>query len=130
MTQDMISTATMRAIWCSPVGFRCFGSRALSRRSHRRDRSRGRRERGRKRAQPGLREVERARLALVAFAGRPRGKVAVGVTPTVNMMLAASLVPHCREEFPKVSLSLVGGMGETLMEWVENDRLDMAFSYN
>jgi LysR family nitrogen assimilation transcriptional regulator len=84
----------------------------------------------REHAQTVLRQVERAKLALVDFAGPPRGKVAVGVTPTVNMMLAASLVSRCREEFPKVSLSLVEGMSETLMEWVENDRLDMAFSYN
>lgn len=84
----------------------------------------------REHAQTVLRQVERAKLALVDFAGPPRGKVAVGVTPTVNMMLAASLVSRCRDEFPKVGLSLVEGMSETLMEWVENDRLDMAFSYN
>jgi LysR family nitrogen assimilation transcriptional regulator len=84
----------------------------------------------REHAQTILRQVERAKLALVDFAGPPRGKVAVGVTPTVNMMLAASLVSRCRDEFPRVGLSLVEGMSETLMEWVENDRLDMAFSYN
>jgi LysR family nitrogen assimilation transcriptional regulator len=84
----------------------------------------------REHAQTVLRQVERAKLALVDFAGPPRGKVAVGVTPTVNMMLAASLVSRCRDEFPRVGLSLVEGMSETLMEWVENDRLDMAFSYN
>jgi LysR family transcriptional regulator, nitrogen assimilation regulatory protein len=84
----------------------------------------------REHAQTVLRQIERAKLALLDFAGPPRGKVAVGVTPTVNMMLAASLVSRCRQEFPKVGLSLVEGMSETLMEWVENDRLDMAFSYN
>jgi LysR family nitrogen assimilation transcriptional regulator len=84
----------------------------------------------REHAQTVLRQVERTKLALVDFAGPPRGKVAVGVTPTVNMMLAASLVSRCRDEFPRVGLSLVEGMSETLMEWVENDRLDMAFSYN
>jgi LysR family nitrogen assimilation transcriptional regulator len=84
----------------------------------------------REHAQTVLRQVERTKLALLDFAGPPRGKVAVGVTPTVNMMLAASLVSRCRDEFPKVGLSLVEGMSETLMEWVENDRLDMAFSYN
>jgi LysR family nitrogen assimilation transcriptional regulator len=84
----------------------------------------------REHAQTVLRQVERAKLALVDFAGPPRGKVAVGVTPTVNMMLAASLVSRCREDMPKVALSLVEGMSETLLEWVESDRLDMAFSYN
>ncbi|HEY4133916.1 MAG TPA: LysR substrate-binding domain-containing protein [Alphaproteobacteria bacterium] len=77
-----------------------------------------------------LRQIERAKLHLIDFAGPPRGKIAVGVTPTVNLVLASALVQKCREELPNVSLSIVEGMSENLMEWVENDRLDMAFSYN
>lgn len=77
-----------------------------------------------------LRQIERAKLHLIDFAGPPRGKIAVGVTPTVNLVLASALVQKCRAELPNVSLSIVEGMSENLMEWVENDRLDMAFSYN
>ena len=77
-----------------------------------------------------LRQIERARLHLIDLAGPPRGKIAVGVTPTVNLVLAASLVSRCRDELPEVSITIAEAMSETLMEWVESDRLDMAFTYN
>ncbi|MCH8138535.1 MAG: LysR family transcriptional regulator [Proteobacteria bacterium] len=77
-----------------------------------------------------LRQIERAKGQLIDITGPPRGKIALGVTPTVNLVLAADLVMKCRAELPEVSLSIVEGMSETLMEWVESDRLDLAFSYN
>lgn len=77
-----------------------------------------------------LRQIERAKLSLTDLSGPPRGKIAVGVTPTVNLILAAQLVERCIKDYPSVSLSIVGGMSEDLMKWVESDRLDLAFSYN
>ncbi len=77
-----------------------------------------------------LRQVERARLSVTDLAGPPRGKVAVGVTPTLNLILATQLVERCRRDCPEVALSIVDAMSEDLMERVESDRLDVAFSYN
>jgi len=77
-----------------------------------------------------LRQVERARLSVTDLAGPPRGKIAVGVTPTLNLILATQLVERCRRDCPEVSLSIVDAMSEDLMERVENDRLDVAYSYN
>lgn len=77
-----------------------------------------------------LRQVERAALSVTDLAGPPRGRVAVGVTPTLNLILAAQLVERCRSAYPEISLSIVDGMSEFLMEWLENDRLDLAYSYN
>jgi LysR family nitrogen assimilation transcriptional regulator len=77
-----------------------------------------------------LRQIERAKLSLTDLSGPPRGKIAVGVTPTLNLILAAQLVERCIRDYPNVSLSIVGGMSEDLMKWVESDRLDLAFSYN
>lgn len=77
-----------------------------------------------------LRQVERARLSVTDLAGPPRGKIAVGVTPTLNLILATQLVERCRRDCPEVSLSIVDAMSEDLMERVENDRLDIAYSYN
>lgn len=77
-----------------------------------------------------LRQIERAKLSLTDLSGPPRGKIAVGVTPTLNLILAAQLVERCIKDYPSVSLSIVGGMSEDLMKWVESDRLDLAFSYN
>ena len=77
-----------------------------------------------------LRQIERAKLSLTDLSGPPRGKIAVGVTPTLNLILATQLVERCIRDYPSVSLSIVGGMSEDLMKWVESDRLDLAFSYN
>ncbi|MDX1484235.1 MAG: LysR substrate-binding domain-containing protein [Alphaproteobacteria bacterium] len=77
-----------------------------------------------------LRQVERARLSVTDLSGPPRGKIAVGVTPTLNLILATQLVERCRRDYPEISLSIVDAMSEDLMEWVENDRLDIAYSYN
>lgn len=77
-----------------------------------------------------LRQIERAKLSLTDLSGPPRGKIAVGVTPTLNLILSAQLVERCIRDYPHISLSIVGGMSEDLMKWVESDRLDLAFSYN
>ncbi len=84
----------------------------------------------REHAQIILRQLERARLSVADLAGPPRGKIAVGLTPTLNLILATQLVERCRREYPSVALAIVDAMSEDLMEWVENDRLDLAFSYN
>ena len=77
-----------------------------------------------------LRQVERAKLSVTDLTGPPRGKIAVGVTPTLNLILAGQLVERCRRDYPEVALSIVDGMSEDLMAWLENDRLDLAYSYN
>jgi len=81
-------------------------------------------------AQIILRQIDRAKLSVEDLAGPPRGRIAVGLTPTLNLILATQLVERCRRDFPSVSLAIVDGMSEDLMEWVENDRLDLALSYN
>jgi len=81
-------------------------------------------------AQIILRQIDRAKLSVGDLAGPPRGRIAVGLTPTLNLILATQLVERCRRDFPSVSLAIVDGMSEDLMEWVENDRLDLALSYN
>ncbi len=84
----------------------------------------------REHAQIILRQMERARQSVADLAGPPRGRVAVGLTPTLNLILATQLVERCRAEYPNVSLAIVDAMSEDLMEWVESDRLDVALSYN
>lgn len=84
----------------------------------------------REHAQIILRQMDRARQSVTDLAGPPRGRVAVGLTPTLNLILATQLVERCRHDYPKVSLAIVDAMSEDLMEWVESDRIDVALSYN
>jgi LysR family nitrogen assimilation transcriptional regulator len=81
-------------------------------------------------AQIILRQMERARLSVADLAGPPRGRIPVGLTPTLNLILATQLVERCRRDYPHVSLAIVDAMSEDLMEWVESDRIDIALSYN
>jgi LysR family transcriptional regulator, nitrogen assimilation regulatory protein len=77
-----------------------------------------------------LRQVERARSEVVDIAVEPRGKIAIGLTMTVSLVLGAALVERYHAVCPHVSLRVVDGLSELLVEWVETDRLDMAFTYN
>jgi LysR family nitrogen assimilation transcriptional regulator len=77
-----------------------------------------------------LRQVERARSEVVDIAVEPRGKIAIGLTMTVSLVLGAALVERYHAACPNVSLRVVDGLSELLVEWVEADRLDIAFTYN
>ncbi|MEE9289424.1 MAG: LysR substrate-binding domain-containing protein [Alphaproteobacteria bacterium] len=76
-----------------------------------------------------LRLLERARNEVIEIADSPRGEVAIGLTPTVSLMVGASLVETYRTACPNVSLRVVDGLSEILVEWVAMDRLDLAFTY-
>ena len=77
-----------------------------------------------------LRQIERAKHEIIDVAASPRGKVAIGLTPTVSLILGASLVEKYHEACPNVSLRIAEGLSELLVEWVASDRLDLAFTYN
>ncbi len=76
-----------------------------------------------------LRQLERARNEVIEIADSPRGKIAIGLTPTVSLMVGAALVETYRQACPNVSLRVVDALSEVLVEWVATDRLDVAFSY-
>lgn len=77
-----------------------------------------------------LQEARRIRTELTEFGGQPRGRIGVGLTPTVTLGLAAILVQACRDRHPGIVLHLVEGLSEWLMEWVEGDQLDLVLTYN
>ncbi|MDP2620543.1 MAG: LysR substrate-binding domain-containing protein [Hyphomicrobiales bacterium] len=77
-----------------------------------------------------LRQIERAKHEIADIAASPRGKVAIGLTPTVSLILGATLVEKYHEACPNVSLRIAEGLSEVLVEWVASDRLDLAFTYN
>ncbi len=77
-----------------------------------------------------IKQLDRARQDLIDFSGPPRGSLSLGMTPTTSLVLAAALVKRCKRDLPGVSVSIVEGLSETLMEWVADGRLDLAFTYN
>jgi LysR family nitrogen assimilation transcriptional regulator len=81
-------------------------------------------------AQVLLRQFARARQDLLDFARSPHGRVSVGLTPTVTSVLVAEFAGRCRAEYPDVVLTISGGLSERLIQWVEEDQIDLSLSYN
>jgi LysR family nitrogen assimilation transcriptional regulator len=83
----------------------------------------------RRHAQELLDHAERVRQVLLDFKGPARGTVRLGLSPSLNMMLAASLVKRCKADYPKVALDIMENGSSILVEWVGEDRLDLAVAY-
>ena len=77
-----------------------------------------------------LRQFERVRQDLIDFGGQPHGRVAVGMTATTCLVVAADLVERCRDLFPQITLTISEGLSERLMEWVDSDQIDLTLTYN
>lgn len=77
-----------------------------------------------------LRQFARARQELLDFAKSPHGRVAIGLTPTVNSVLVAEVAARCREQYPDVILNISGGLSERLIDWVDEDEIDLSLSYS
>ena len=77
-----------------------------------------------------LQQVEDARLEVMDLSGTPRGKVVVGVTPTVSALLITPLVEISRETYPDIILNIVEGLSEEVMRKLDDKTLDIGFTYN
>lgn len=75
------------------------------------------------------RSVAEARQALARFSGPPRGRVLLGMTPSINYMISADLIRRCNRELPDVSLSIEEQLSAGVVEWVALERLDMCLAY-
>lgn len=65
-----------------------------------------------------------------ASADEERGHFAVGLPPTIGMLIGAELIRDFRAQWPRVSLHLREGLSSSLQEWVLDRRVDLAVVYN
>ncbi|MEE2997034.1 MAG: LysR substrate-binding domain-containing protein [Pseudomonadota bacterium] len=77
-----------------------------------------------------LKQVEQARQEVMDLSGPPRGEIVLGITPTASALLAIPLIRACRDSFPEVSLKLFEGLSEEIMRRLDDNSLDMGFTYN
>jgi LysR family nitrogen assimilation transcriptional regulator len=77
-----------------------------------------------------LQQVKRARQDLLDYAETPRGRVAIGLSPTTSQLLAAALAERIKDTYPEIALNISEGLSEQLMEWVGTARIDLALTYN
>lgn len=88
----------------------------------------------------GLRLLEPARGVLTqmdqfnqeiqASKATPSGEIRVGLTPSMNMLIAAPLIERFNERFPEVNLSVLELLSGHLEEWLVSDRCDIGIIYH
>jgi len=77
--------------------------------------------------------VERMRLAQNAVSNlraSPRGRLVLGVPPSVGTVLTVPLVKKIKNEFPNVALQVIEGFSGHILEWLIAGRIDAAVLYN
>ena len=77
-----------------------------------------------------IRQVERARQEVTDLSGPPRGEIALGITPTATALLATPLISACRDAYPGIALKIVEGMSEEIMQRLDENSVDIGFTYN
>lgn len=56
----------------------------------------------------------------------PRGPVTIGITPSLNVLLGVPLLETINAEHPDIRMSFSEGVSDDVLEWVANDRVDVA----
>ncbi|PTE08607.1 LysR family transcriptional regulator [Mesorhizobium helmanticense] len=77
--------------------------------------------------------VERLRLAQNAVSNlksSPKGRLVLGVPPSVGTVLTVPLVKKIKNEFPNVVLQVIEGFSGHILEWLIAGRIDAAVLYN
>lgn len=77
-----------------------------------------------------LKQIEQAQREVTDLSGPPRGHIVLGITPTASALLATRLVRTCRDSYPGISLNIFEGLSEEIMHRLDDNSLDMGFSYN
>lgn len=77
-----------------------------------------------------LQQVERARQDLADPGGAVAGLLSIGLPPSLSRTLTAPLVGAFRGRFPRATLTMVEGLSNYMLEWLEQGRIDCAVVYN
>jgi LysR family nitrogen assimilation transcriptional regulator len=77
-----------------------------------------------------LQQVERARQDLADPSGAVAGLLSIGLPPSLSRTLTVPLVAAFRARFPRATLTMVEGLSNYTLEWLEQGRIDCAVVYN
>lgn len=77
-----------------------------------------------------VRAMEACLVEMREAGGQVRGKVALGMPPSVSMVLSVPLAETVRLELPDVRLQAVEAMSGYIKTWAEEGQVDLAFLYD
>jgi LysR family nitrogen assimilation transcriptional regulator len=67
---------------------------------------------------------------VTSVGGTIRGRVTLGLTPTISQVLTAPLIAKLHDDYPQVSLEVVEGFSGHVNEWLSAGRLDVGILNN
>lgn len=76
-----------------------------------------------------LNSTEQLQNEILEVAGKPMGRVRIGVMPSAAHPLVTQLYEKMRKDYPLVQLSVREGQGAQLETWLEDGSLDFAVLY-
>ena len=76
-----------------------------------------------------LRQIDLIVEDVRALSSQLGGNVAIGLPPTVSLVLAGSLARRVVEQAPNVSLRVVEGYAAHLVDWLQKGEIDVAILY-
>ena len=76
-----------------------------------------------------LRSVETALAEVRLLGGEARGSVAVGLPPSVALLLSVPLAETVGNELPNVKLRLAESMSGYVLDWLKSDHIDLGVVY-
>ena len=79
-----------------------------------------------KHAQTIKRDFERLKEDMQARRGSPKGRVVLGIPPTLAEMLVSPVTRRICREFPLISIKVVEGPTPVLSDWVQSNKVDLA----
>lgn len=77
-----------------------------------------------------LDRISHAKSDVGSFLASPRGKLVLGVPPSVGTVLTVPLVKKIKNEFPNIALQVIEGFSGHVLEWLTSGRVDAAVLYN
>lgn len=77
-----------------------------------------------------LERVSIARTEVGLLQASPKGKLVLGVPPSVGTVLTVPLVKKIKNEFPNIALQVIEGFSGHCLEWLTSGRIDAAVLYN
>jgi LysR family transcriptional regulator, nitrogen assimilation regulatory protein len=76
-----------------------------------------------------LKSVEDLVEEIRGLGGEPRGPVAVGLPPSLSILLSVPVLETIHSEHPDIRLHIAEAMSGDILEWIGSDRLDLGCVY-
>lgn len=77
-----------------------------------------------------IEQIDQLTQEILTSKATPSGVLSVGMTPSMNMLIAAPLIRRFNQRFPQVHLSILELLSGHLEEWLVSDRVDIGIVYH